>query len=204
MLYEKYIYKDYGTVLQNHEEGICIFHLKYCPSDDLEFWEGLWFLWLFKLDTQRVPIKMEYLYTALWNLQLVTTFFCLKPIPSSLSVVVPRIPLTCFIYSLRITTPLWPLTFKASFWLRGASCYCYAAYIYSRWWIWLSESTDFLFFFICPLSLQKKNIIKKCLYSGAFSPISSKQQPPTERISAHTRTASGNIFVVSYGSEKMM
>lgn len=34
MLYEKYIYKDYGTVLQSHEEDI---HLKYCPSDDLEF-----------------------------------------------------------------------------------------------------------------------------------------------------------------------
>lgn len=54
MLYEKYIYKDYRRVLQNHEEDICIFHLKYCPSDDLEFWEGLWFLWLFKLDTHKV------------------------------------------------------------------------------------------------------------------------------------------------------
>lgn len=40
------------------------------------------------------------------------------------------------------------------------------------------------------------------LFRSFFPPISSKQQPPTERISAHTRTASGNIFVVSYGSEK--
>lgn len=175
MLYEKYIYKDYGTVLQNHEEGICIFHLKYCPSDDLEFWEGLWFLWLFKLDTQGVPIKMEYLYTALWNLQLVTTFFCLKPIPSSLSVVVPRIPLTCFIYSLRITTPLWPLTFKASFWLRGASCYCYAAYIYSRWWIWLSESTDFLY--LSFIFTKKKHYQEMPLFRSFFPHIQQTTTP---------------------------
>lgn len=40
------------------------------------------------------------------------------------------------------------------------------------------------------------------LFRSFFPPISSKQQPPTERISAHTRTASGNIFVVRYGSEK--
>lgn len=66
------------------------------------------------------------------------------------------------------------------------------------------QKAQIFFFSLSVLYLykKKKNIIKKCLYSGAFSPISSKQQPPTERISAHTRTASGNIFVVSYGSEK--
>lgn len=65
------------------------------------------------------------------------------------------------------------------------------------------QKAQIFFFSLSVLYLyKKKTLSRNAFIQELFSPISSKQQPPTERISAHTRTASGNIFVVSYGSEK--